>query len=96
MPAYAEQMKTLLALALATFPATQDPRCHTFTDGNRIYDFEFSEAINVHRETCNVSCEEGQCTFYCGVNVTTVFDTQPPMAMDMLTGKVTLLEPLCQ
>ena len=82
-------MKTLLVAALAA-------QCHTFTDGNRIYDFEFHDNVNIYREDCRVECNDGICTFDCKGLYTTVIVSEAPIAIEMPSGKITHLEPLCQ
>jgi hypothetical protein len=88
-------MNLILAIALSATIQPDMSQCRTFTDGNRIFDFEF-HGNEIYGEQCRIACEEGQCTFYCETHTTTVFDTQPPMAVDMTTGKISFLEPLCQ
>jgi hypothetical protein len=91
-------MRVLLAAALVLCPIQSFAKCHTFTDGERIFDFEFHDNVNIYAENCRVNCDEGQCTFECASPpyVATVFDSNPPVAMDLHTGKMTPLEPLCE
>lgn len=90
-------MKTIIAALMSLFAtAAMAGECLTFTDGERIYDFEFHDNVNVYREECRTECNEGMCSFDCPEHFTTVIMASSPIAIDLPTGKITLLEPLCQ
>jgi len=90
-------MKTILTALMSLYAtAAMADECLTFTDGDRIYDFEFHDNVNVYQEQCKVECNEGICTFDCADLYTTVILSTKPIAIEMPSGKITLLEPLCQ
>jgi hypothetical protein len=51
--------------------------------------------VNVYQEACKVECNEGMCSFDCTDHFTTVIVADPPIAIDLPTGGITRLEPLC-
>jgi hypothetical protein len=91
-------MRFLLAAALILCSTQSFAKCVTFTDGECIFDFEFHDNVNIYAKDCRVWCDEGLCTFEClsPPYLTTVFDTDPPLALDQNTGEMKSLEPLCK
>jgi hypothetical protein len=87
-------MKSLLIAIAATMPFP-DLTCTVFTDGERLYDFEFHDNVRIVGEQCDVSCDDGECYFDCPTHHTGVVLGFEPLAMDMTTGYFRPLEPVC-